>query len=155
MHLFVAGFIGSPPMNFTPAGLRDGRLELPFASIPARPEWTNVIGEGQLFITGIQPGSFEDASLVDPGKAGRGITFDVTVDVTEWLGNEQYGPARRNCHVNLDDRRWDGPDLDVARLRTPATAGHPAQSSTGRDIYQSHVLPELWKITMLAIASNC
>ena len=112
VNLFVAGFIGSPPMNFIPAGLRDGRLELPFASIPARPEWTNVVGEGQLFITGIRPGSFEDASLVDPGKAGRGITFDVTVDVTEWLGNEQYGPARRNCHVNLDDRRWDRPHLD-------------------------------------------
>src|SRR6185503_18527110 len=30
-NLFVAGFIGSPPMNFVPAVLREGRLELPFA----------------------------------------------------------------------------------------------------------------------------
>ena len=45
VNLFVAGFIGSPPMNFIPAVLRDGRLELPFASIPACPEWTNVVGK--------------------------------------------------------------------------------------------------------------
>ena len=159
VNLFVAGFIGSPPMNFIPAVLRDGRLELPFASIPACPEWTNVVGEGQLFITGIRPGSFEDASLVDPGKAGRGITFDVTVDVTEWLGNEQYGPARGNwlsAAAARHARMGRSPELPCEsgrpalgssrpRLRTPASAGHPAQSSTGRDIYQSYVLPELWK----------
>ena len=41
VNLFVAGFIGSPPMNFVPAALRDGRLELPFVIHPAaRPEWT-------------------------------------------------------------------------------------------------------------------
>ncbi len=85
VNLFVAGFIGSPPMNFTPAGLRDGRLELPFASIPARPEWTNVVGEGQLFITGIQPGSFEDASLVDPGRpAGELLSTSPSTSPNGW-----------------------------------------------------------------------
>ena len=28
--------------------------------------------------------------MVDAGKKSRGVTFDVTIDVTEWLGNEQY-----------------------------------------------------------------
>ncbi|CAN5184839.1 N/A [soil metagenome] len=37
VNLFVAGFIGSPPMNFVPATVRDGQLELPFVSIPMRP----------------------------------------------------------------------------------------------------------------------
>src|ERR671927_681917 len=32
-NLFVAGFIGAPPMNFLPAEVVDGRLELPVASV--------------------------------------------------------------------------------------------------------------------------
>src|SRR3954449_9632686 len=34
VNLFVAGFIGSPPMNFLPASVEDGQLELPFISTP-------------------------------------------------------------------------------------------------------------------------
>ena len=32
VNMFVAGFIGSPPMNFVPARSRDGKLRLPFVS---------------------------------------------------------------------------------------------------------------------------
>ena len=35
VNLFVAGFIGSPPMNFVPARVSGGQLELPFVSVPA------------------------------------------------------------------------------------------------------------------------
>jgi multiple sugar transport system ATP-binding protein len=90
VNLFVAGFIGSPPMNFVPAEVRNGQLVLPFVSLPLTDRWRNVAEEGRVFIAGIRPGQFNDASMVDPGKLGRGVTFDVTVDVTEWLGNEQY-----------------------------------------------------------------
>src|ERR1700738_823822 len=38
LNLFVAGFIGSPPMNFLPVVVRDDKLELPFVTIPIRPE---------------------------------------------------------------------------------------------------------------------
>src|SRR6478735_4400289 len=34
VNLFVAGFIGSPPMNFVPGELKDGNLELPFVTFP-------------------------------------------------------------------------------------------------------------------------
>src|SRR4249919_2408820 len=34
VNLFVAGFIGSPPMNFVPARISGGQLELPFVSVP-------------------------------------------------------------------------------------------------------------------------
>ena len=40
VNLFVAGFIGSPPMNFVPARIRGDQLELPFVSVPLRPEWS-------------------------------------------------------------------------------------------------------------------
>src|SRR6476659_6748792 len=119
VNLFVAGFIGSPPMNFMPATVEGDKVELPFASIPARPEWTNVAGEGQLLITGIRPGSFEDASLVDPGKAGRGITFDVTVDVTEWLGNEQYAFVPYEAPTDIAAQLAElAHELDSEQMRT-------------------------------------
>ena len=41
-----------------------------------------MVGEGQLFITGIRPGSFEDASSSIPERPAGG-SLDVTVDVTE------------------------------------------------------------------------
>ncbi|AQA04237.1 ABC transporter [Mycobacterium sp. MS1601] len=90
VNLFVAGFIGSPPMNFVPASVRGDQLELPFVTIPMRPEWKSVTEEGKVYIAGIRPGSFEDASLVDADKANRGVSFDVDIEMTEWLGNEQY-----------------------------------------------------------------
>src|SRR6188768_3595778 len=50
VNLFVAGFIGSPPMNFVPASVRGGQLELPFVSIPMRPEWEKVTEDGKVYI---------------------------------------------------------------------------------------------------------
>src|SRR6185436_10920521 len=32
VNIFVAGFIGSPPMNFVPAHVKDGTMTLPFTS---------------------------------------------------------------------------------------------------------------------------
>ena len=55
-----------------------------------RDEWSAAIGDRTVLIAGIRPGSFEEASMVDSDKVDQGVTFDVSVDVTEWLGNEQY-----------------------------------------------------------------
>ncbi len=89
-NLFVAGFIGSPPMNFVPAEVEGSRLKLPFGTIEVPAELARK-GEGKgLLIAGIRPEHFEDASVVDPDKAKRGTTFRATVDVVEWLGNQAY-----------------------------------------------------------------
>src|SRR5215211_790974 len=34
VNLFVAGFIGSPAMNFMPATIEDDRVKLPFGEVP-------------------------------------------------------------------------------------------------------------------------
>jgi multiple sugar transport system ATP-binding protein len=90
LNLFVAGFIGSPPMNFLPAAVRDDKLELPFLTIPLRPEVSRAIAGRDLLIAGVRPEHFEDASLVDEQKRDRGLTFEAHIDVTEWLGSQQY-----------------------------------------------------------------
>ncbi|SDT25896.1 ABC transporter ATP-binding protein [Actinopolymorpha singaporensis] len=90
VNLFVAGFIGAPPMNFLPATVKDGRIELPFGNVALPDVYDPAALEGRLLVAGIRPGSFEDAEYVDSAKHPRGETFEATVDVIEWLGNEQY-----------------------------------------------------------------
>jgi multiple sugar transport system ATP-binding protein len=88
-NLFVAGFIGSPAMNFVPAEIRDGRLVLPMAQIPVKKP------EGHV-IAGIRPELFEDAELVD-AKTSEGAVFEAKVDVLEWLGSDLYVHFQVEC----------------------------------------------------------
>ncbi len=119
VNLFVAGFIGSPPMNFVPARVAGGQLELPFVTVPVRTEWDLPGGTDAPLIAGIRPGSFEDASLVDPEKTSRGMTFPVDIDVTEWLGNEQYAfvPYTAPAEISAQLAQLAN-DLDSEHLRT-------------------------------------
>jgi multiple sugar transport system ATP-binding protein len=88
-NLFVAGFIGSPPMNFMPATVEGNNVKLPFGTveIPAA-KAEKAAGKG-LLIAGVRPEHFEDASVVR-GETSARDTFRATVDVVEWLGNEAY-----------------------------------------------------------------
>jgi multiple sugar transport system ATP-binding protein len=90
VNMFVAGFIGSPPMNFVPATLEGAKLSLPFVSIDLPDDMRAAVGQREHVMTGIRPEAFEDASLLDASKQAGGVTFSVNVDVIEWLGNEQY-----------------------------------------------------------------
>jgi multiple sugar transport system ATP-binding protein len=90
VNLFVAGFIGAPPMNLLPASVKEGKVELPFCDVPLPEGLSAAELEGKLLIAGVRPEYFNDARFVDEAKKSRGQTFEATVDVTEWLGNEQY-----------------------------------------------------------------
>ena len=89
-NLFVAGFIGSPAMNFMSAKLEDGKVKLPFGEIALEGELAEKAGgrSGEV-IAGIRPESFEDASLVGDVQ-DRGTTFKATIDLVESMGSEQY-----------------------------------------------------------------
>ena len=91
VNLFVAGFIGSPPMNFLPGDRRGQPVETPFGDDRAdRRPAKGAAGHGPAASLGIRPEHFEDAALVDAPASSRGLTLPRPVDVTEWLGNEQY-----------------------------------------------------------------
>jgi multiple sugar transport system ATP-binding protein len=90
-NLFVAGFIGSPAMNFLPAQPQGDRVSLPIGDMP--------LGEGQRralesaqnghIIAGLRPEDFEDASLVGAERE-RGLVFKARIEVLESLGPELY-----------------------------------------------------------------
>ena len=76
--MFVAGFIGSPPMNFIPGTLEGGKLSLPFVSIDLPDDMRAAVGQRNHLMIGIRPEAFEDTALVGCGEAGAGVTFSVT-----------------------------------------------------------------------------
>jgi multiple sugar transport system ATP-binding protein len=90
VNLFVAGFIGSPPMNFMPATVDGGKLSLPVGDIDLTREFVEQVQGHDILIAGIRPEHFEDASLLDDTRKGEGLLFTAQIDVIEWLGSEQY-----------------------------------------------------------------
>src|SRR4051812_25757741 len=90
VNLFVAGFIGSPPMNLLPRRGAGGSIETPFGTVQATGSRFRNVGDRDLVILGIRPEYFEDTSLMSAEKRARGLTFSAEVDVTEWLGSQLY-----------------------------------------------------------------
>jgi multiple sugar transport system ATP-binding protein len=87
-NLFVAGFIGSPAMNFMPAELSGGRLKLPIGEIDAG-ELAGGHGDGEV-VAGLRPENFEDAAVVGDLKQERGVVFEAEIDLVESLGSDLY-----------------------------------------------------------------
>jgi len=87
-NLFVAGFIGSPSMNFLPAELDGDTIKLPFGDTRVPDEIRGKIQNGKReVIAGVRPEHFEDA-VVEPDKPG--LRFTAPVSVVESMGSELY-----------------------------------------------------------------
>src|SRR4051812_28168579 len=67
LNLFVAGFIGSPAMNFVPAQVENGTVKLPMADVPSSDGLAQAAHNGSL-IAGIRPEHFEEAGMVGDEK---------------------------------------------------------------------------------------
>jgi multiple sugar transport system ATP-binding protein len=90
-NLFVAGFIGSPAMNFMPATVQGDSVKLPIGDVRLPQELRERLGraDGRQLIAGIRPENFEDAALVGEDRE-RGSTFRAQIEVLESLGSELY-----------------------------------------------------------------
>ena len=83
-NLFVAAFIGSPPMNLVEAEVRGGRVRFAGFDLPSGPTELSD-RDGQTVILGIRPSDMEDLSV---WRNDALPTIDVRCDVTEDLGSE-------------------------------------------------------------------
>jgi multiple sugar transport system ATP-binding protein len=122
-NLFVAGFIGSPAMNFFPGRLRkdNGKLTVDTGdftvAIPnefAKPYEPHA---GKDIIFGIRPENIHDANFIPPNIDAEKVA--VKVDVTELMGNEifLYLVSGKNTFVSRVDPRSQlrvGQQADVA-----------------------------------------
>jgi multiple sugar transport system ATP-binding protein len=93
-NVFVAGFIGSPAMNFFKATLQqeDGKLivdagafhvQVPDAKVES---YRPFVGKQVVF--GIRPDDIHDPAFAPPGISPAPV--DAQVDVTELMGNEIF-----------------------------------------------------------------
>jgi multiple sugar transport system ATP-binding protein len=92
-NLFVAGFIGSPSMNFFPATLTDVGVRLPFGEVTLTQEVHDLLArhpKPNNVIVGVRPEHLEDAALLDGYARIRALTFEVTVELVESLGADKY-----------------------------------------------------------------
>jgi multiple sugar transport system ATP-binding protein len=140
VNLFVAGFIGSPAMNFVAAELvRDDGPAVAFAGhklaitdtlLQARRGLDGYFGKE--VILGVRPSDFEDAQLAEPGWA----RMPVQTSVTEELGSEIHviftidtAPVQ---HASITEARTDEGDdeaIPLADNKTLWTARVAARSS--------------------------
>jgi multiple sugar transport system ATP-binding protein len=89
-NIFVAGFIGSPAMNFLPGQIEGDRVKLPIGDLPLPEQARAAAGDGaRSVIVGIRPEDFEDASLVREGRE-RGTTFQAKIELVESMGSEAF-----------------------------------------------------------------
>ena len=120
VNLFVAGFIGSPAMNFLPGEIDGDTVRLPIGSVRIPDELRRRLQAGpgggrRGVIAGLRPEHFQDAALVsDPSQ---GTSFKAKIDVLESLGSEYYAyfevAAERVSSRELEELAQDAGGADV------------------------------------------
>ena len=129
-NLFVAGFIGSPSMNFFPARLIPTGLSMAFGDVTlAQPVLDQLAAQPapENVVVGVRPEHLSDASLIDGYQRISALTFEVKVDMVESLGADKYvyftteGPAVESDQLSdLDDET--GPKEHEFVARVPAAS---------------------------------
>jgi multiple sugar transport system ATP-binding protein len=145
VNLFVAGFIGSPAMNFLSGTLEDGTLHTSLGDFRLSDRLRREVessGTGREVIVGLRPENFEDAALVSADARPNGITFRTSIDVLESLGSDVFvyftqGREQGVTAAELDELARDSGRADtggsgdtiVARLdaETRIREGHDAE----------------------------
>ncbi len=126
-NLFVAGFIGSPAMNFMPATVDGDRIKLPVADVSLTPDLRERVGRdgGKPLIAGVRPENFEDATLVGDAR-GRGSTFRARIEVLESMGSELYAHFSVAADQAIESKELQELAEDAGASEVPSSgeAGH-------------------------------
>src|SRR4051812_37403741 len=107
-NLFVAGFIGSPSMNFLPGRMEGGVVKLPFGDLPLSDKLRSTVegGNGSRdVIVGLRPEHFEDAAVEQDEHSDR-MKFRTKVDVVESMGSELY------VYFDVESQQLDSAELN-------------------------------------------
>jgi multiple sugar transport system ATP-binding protein len=128
LNLFVAGFIGSPAMNFLIGEVADGSLTSPLGTIGLADlgEAAGAAHTGRV-VVGVRPESFEDAAMV--GERAGQVEITATVDMLESTGSDVYAHLSLNGHRGAGSGRAgsDSADEPILRELAHATASEDAE----------------------------
>jgi multiple sugar transport system ATP-binding protein len=137
-NLFVAGFIGSPAMNFFGGQIENDSIKTPMGSIPLADELRRNVQEhgssARSVIVGIRPEDFEDARFAPEGH--EGWTFDATIELTESMGSEIYAHFDFEGEgVEAEELRELQEDAGTSDVPQSGTSGHAvARVDAGSDV---------------------
>jgi multiple sugar transport system ATP-binding protein len=123
LNLFVAGFIGSPAMNFMAGTLQDNQLHTTLGNMPISGELAQALSglQGREVIVGLRPENFEDASLVQPDLRGHGITFGASIDVLESMGSDVFVYFTQEIEQGVNSAELEELARDSGRADTGGT----------------------------------
>jgi len=133
-NLFVAGFIGSPAMNFLPSTVENDTLKLPFGEAPVPGELRGKVPTGKEVIAGMRPEHFEDAGVAEE-RGIKGMKFTAEVSVVESMGSELYAyfDVKGAAHTaELDDLAEDAGLKELPGQSGDATAVVARLDATSR-----------------------
>ena len=123
-NLFVAGFIGSPSMNFMPGHVENGHVKLPMVDVPVPEALRGELQDGRKVIVGVRPEHMEDASLISERHSG--VLFKTTIDLLESMGSELYAHFKVGSGVESDELRELAEDAGAGEL--PHAAGEEGRA---------------------------
>jgi multiple sugar transport system ATP-binding protein len=125
----VAGFIGSPSMNFLPAWVEGQTLHLPIADVQITPEIAEEISQHDVLIAGIRPEHFEVTEKVPEERRAKGLEFRDRVDVIEWLGSGQFAYIPFDAPPEVAEPLAElAEELDSEQIRTQLVVALDAES---------------------------
>lgn len=109
--MFVAGYLGSPPMNLVPAFPMGRQLVMPLATMLIDDDLLERIGERGVVVAGIRPEHCYDAS----GGGGQTVTdrveFTTRIDDVEWRGSSQFAYLGYDIAPEVEDLLNEVEDL--------------------------------------------
>jgi multiple sugar transport system ATP-binding protein len=154
-NLFVAGFIGSPSMNFLPSRVEDSIIHTPLGDIPLTGRLRQTLERSDAprdLMIGLRPENFEDAALVPAAAREAGLTFRATIDVVESMGSDVFVYFTKEFvgdvnSAELRELAEDSGSADTgasgesitARLDTETTAREGQESELWADLRTMHI----------------
>ena len=122
-NLFVAGFIGSPAMNFLPAQVDGDVVKLPGVDLRLGADTLEVCRGTEGLIAGVRPEHYEDASLIDEERRRHGVTFKTQVELVESMGAELYVYFPLSADVQSEELAELAADAGTAEVPGAGEAG--------------------------------
>ncbi len=126
---FVAGFIGSPPMNLVEATVDGGALRFAGGdSLPVPRQFAKAVSAGQKVVFGLRPDDiYPSGHGLHTGEAEDVHAVELSVTITEPLGNETL------VFVEFTGRDW------VSRMLNPKPLRSGEKVAMSLDLSQAHL----------------
>lgn len=134
-NMFIAGFIGSPAMNFFPVQIRNGRLFIPLLNLETDLQQGSSLNNcPDCVIAGIRPEHFYLLSDIAE-QSKKQIIFDVVIEIVEWLG------ASLLVHFQMENHYWPPMPALIKNQNLPEKQGNRLLDFTAR-LNTNHIIKE-------------